>query len=942
MRKVTSWFLLFLIFLSLMPFGVFNVGADSQLELTLNGNGDLSEWDTDDYSNLLSTGGNQATSFSNIYVESTYDATDHTAQAGTINEVYVIAYFSTGGSDDGGDFRLSMRVDGSSYYSDVWVIDDGSVPGTLVGYEWSTNPDDGQPWEWSDIDSLQLGISGKYHNGIDQIRCDYLHGYVNYTADLTPTTNTPSNVEESTVTLSGTTAFDASGVTCGFWYNTSTTSSSTLGGNVTVAGTFDNSDTFTKGLTGLISGEYYYYRAWSFKTGIGFFNDSTGEQYFLTKPTEPTNPTVNTYLNQLNVSWTNATTGNVSQTTLVRYKTTGYPSSITDGTLLYNGTNTQTTLNNYDPGTTYYFGFWTHIEDSGSPLLNQYSDNSNTTSLTAPTHPINLGVDSYNDTRIVLSWTKGDDDTVIVRNTTAYPDTPYSGTEVYNGSLETYTDSGLTPSVTYYYRAWNWNGTNFSVGYTNVNQSTEPQQPQNVDSETTITGGSSMNINVSWTIGTGADRTVVRRSYTSQPTTPTSGTGIYNNTGSYHVDSGITQPAYYTVFSFNTTTGLFSDGVNVSWYVVWINAYNESSGDPLSSYGVFFTNTDGTSTYMDDTCSNPHLVNVSDIPTGDDIALQVNATGYKTRVYYFDIEVTGIFHIDVYLSPSNVSELYLLTVNDPIGNPVPDAKIKISKYINETVGYEDVSIEYTDGNGQITVYLVPEMFYKFNLSKNGFENQVANWVPSSLLFTHTFVMQYTDAEPISPHNPLEDIDFTFELSGTTLYVNYSDAILETINSQVYIYEINTSTADITRIHTDTRTGEHSFSFTVTNVNISNSYKAIIHYNHSSFGHQAITLVIHGYYTPSTAGEDFNILINGLIGSHPFGWFQFLGFMFALAVFHEMDKRDSGVFMILLGGLFLFIGLFAGNIFSVLNGVLPTLFIVVGIIMLWKQSRSVKT
>ena len=942
MRKTGVFFILLLLLLSLIPFSMFNVGADSQFELTLNGNGDLSEWDGDDYTNLLHTGGSQATSFSSTYVESTYDATDHTAQAGTINEVYVVAYFSSGGNDDGGDFRLSLRVDESSYYSDVWVIDDSTQPGTLVGYEWSTNPDDSQPWEWSDIDSLQLGISGKYHNAIDQIRCDYLHGYVNYTADLTPTTNTPSNVEESTATLSGTTAFDASGATCGFWYNTSTTSSSDYGNNVTVSGTFDNSETFTEGLTGLISGEYYYCRAWSFKTGIGFFNDSTGEQYFLTKPYKPSNLTITTYQNQLNITWDNATTGDVTQTNVVRYKTTGYPTGVTDGTLLYNGSTNSTTLPNYTPGTTYYFTVWTYIQASGSPLLFQYSDSGDSNSSTAPTKPTNLVVTQFNESHITLGWTKGTGSTVITRNTTSYPSTPDSGTKVYNSTGQSYNDVGLIPSTTYYYRAWNWNGTGYSDGYVNVTQTTSPQYPRNVTSDVTVTGGSTMDIQIDWDIGTGANRTVIRRSYSSQPVLPTDGTSIYNDTGTTHTDTGITEPPYYTLFSYNTSTGLYSRGVNVSWYVVWVECYNESDGSAITDYTVFFTNDEGTETYQQDDCTNPTLINTSDIPIGDDILLQINAEHYDSAIYYLDIEVTGVYYIDAFLRGTNNSELYLMNVLDEIGNPLSDVKVQVKKYINETFGYQNITIEYTDGNGQFSIYLTPDVLYRFKLEKTGYESQISNWVPTDQILTHTFTLLFVDSEPVEPSTPIEDIVFTFELSGTTLYVNYTDSMSETIDTTVYIWMMETSTGNSTLLQTDIRTGENNFSFTVAGANISNSYKAILYYNHSTFGYQTITLVIHGYYTPGTGFTKINTLLTVLIGSNPLGWGNFLMFFFLLAVFHQADSRDAGKWLVLIGGLFIFINIFMGTIFSIAGGVIPTLFIAVGVLQMWKDGRKTTT
>jgi len=215
------------------------------------------------------------------------------------------------------------------------------------------------------------------------------------------TTNDASNVEETTATLSGSIT-GANGLTCGFWYNKSTTSSSDYGNNVTVAGTFDSGETFTEAVTGLTTGDYYYVRAWNYKTGINFFN-STNETYFLTKPYAPNNVSTSISENNISITWDNATINVTNRTNHVRYKITGYPTSITDGTLLYNDSTANTTMFYwYAPGVTYYFSIWTYINESGSPALFQFSDSSNNSNITA-TKPTDLTVTDYNDTQISLS-----------------------------------------------------------------------------------------------------------------------------------------------------------------------------------------------------------------------------------------------------------------------------------------------------------------------------------------------------------------------------------------------------------------------------------------------------------------------------------------------------------------------------------------------------------
>lgn len=453
------------------------------------------------------------------------------------------------------------------------------------------------------------------------------------------TTNDATNVEETTATLSGS-VIGADGMICGFWYNLSITSSSDFGNNVTVTGTFDDGETFTEAVTGLTSGDYYYVRAWNYKTGIDFFN-STNETYFLTKPYAPSNVSTSISENNISVTWDNATINVTNRTNHVRYKTTGYPASITDGALLYNDSTTNITMVYwYNPGVTYYFSIWTYINESGSPSLFQFSSSSNNSNILSPTRPTDLTVTDYNDTKINLSWTKGDNDTTITRKIGSYPIHSNDGTSVYNGSLETHADTGLTPHTYYFYRAWNWNGTDNSTGYTNVSHWTAPQPPQNVTTETTVTGGVTMDLIITWDNGTGANRSVVRRSYTSQPILPTDGTEIYNSTLNTTTDSDIILSAFYTVFSYNTTTGLFSPGAIVTWYVVYINCYDEETNESLY-FDVFISNQDGSQTYESRNNTNPHYLNTSTLPTGDDVKIIVSAASNysdKSEVSYWGVD----------------------------------------------------------------------------------------------------------------------------------------------------------------------------------------------------------------------------------------------------------------------------------------------------------------
>lgn len=71
---------------------------------------------------------------------------------------------------------------------------------------------------------------------------------------------------------------------------------------------------------------------------------------------------------QITLSWDK---GNDVDQVVIRYKTTGYPASVTDGTLVYRGVGTSCSHTNLDYGSTYYYGIWTMSVVDGEM---EYSD----------------------------------------------------------------------------------------------------------------------------------------------------------------------------------------------------------------------------------------------------------------------------------------------------------------------------------------------------------------------------------------------------------------------------------------------------------------------------------------------------------------------------------------------------------------------------------------
>jgi hypothetical protein len=120
--------------------------------------------------------------------------------------------------------------------------------------------------------------------------------------------------------------------------------------------------------------------------------------------------------------------------------------------------------------------------------------------------------------------------------------------EFTSGKTFNYTNLvGLTPGQLYHYRAvaTNSNGTSYGSDMTLL---TKPNEPTAL----TITDTASGQQTLTWTHGTGYNRSVVRGTIGSYPTTSHTGTAIYNNTGNSVVRTGLTygNDWYYRVWEY--------------------------------------------------------------------------------------------------------------------------------------------------------------------------------------------------------------------------------------------------------------------------------------------------------------------------------------------------------------------------------------------------------
>lgn len=221
-----------------------------------------------------------------------------------------------------------------------------------------------------------------------------------------------TSVEMTTATLNGYLVND-SNISCtrGFWVsNTTGPNASSHQFNFSAIGT-GTIGSFSASAIGLISGEYYYVRSWSYN---GYtYNRSGNETYFLTRPYSPANFSVTAReARSIYLQWTNTTLppGQVNHSVLIHYGTSvpvGSPTPDTWGTFGANTSLFNTTLvDNLAEDTTFYFVAWTYINNSGSPSIGMFSSEFVTTDGTTHGGIYNITVSYENESYGAINLSK--------------------------------------------------------------------------------------------------------------------------------------------------------------------------------------------------------------------------------------------------------------------------------------------------------------------------------------------------------------------------------------------------------------------------------------------------------------------------------------------------------------------------------------------------------
>ena len=533
-----------------------------------------------------------------------------------------------------------------------------------------------------------------------------------------------------------------------------------------------------------------------------------------------------------------------------------------------------------------------------------------------------------------------------------------------NVTYSLYTDSVLTNTYTsnsFTFINYDWSTHDFDI-----RGDFYPDPPYNPDCVYTAALST---INLTWDRGDYSDIDVLRMKTTGYPSSPTDGTLIQSSTTPYY-NFTISGDQYYTIWSLNTTSGLYSKtGLDLPWGAISLSIYNESNpSQAVSPWGLIVSSSDGTTTYTVSSATNPHDIDFADIPFGENTVFVINSTGYISRTYYKDIYQNNLYDWAFYLPPFETetdpgggddggtsddfitTQNYVIQVVDEISNPIQGAKVVIRTYINTTDRYETIASLLTDGYGQTeAVALIPQTLYKVNISATGFQTlNGQNFRPVYIEYDtdryKTFTLTATETDFENETSYEEDILFNGHLvnANNTICINYTDRSAGTTDTTIHVFVTNHTTNLTTLLQTDSRTGDNSFQVWIS-INTSNTFTAYLNLNHSVYGYVHDSVIIPGHpWTrededlSTTTTTEFDTLFDNILGSNPFGWSALFGVFILLAGLFAFGQRNVGLSLFITG--FVMLGFNAVLGLDMLSSSICIVIIILGILLQWKISR----
>jgi len=359
------------------------------------------------------------------------------------------------------------------------------------------------------------------------------------------------------------------------------------------------------------------------------------------------------------------------------------------------------------------------------------------------------------------------------------------------------------------------------------------------------------------------------------------------------------------------------------------------------------------------------IVGPNDFPTGTRCSIKINTSGsvYYERYYYMDLASNYQYTLDAYLPEQNKSELKAINIvgqQEPYNSnpPVEDALIYVSKYINDSVGFETVSIMYSDANGQTFIYLENNVLYKINISKSSFNTEISDIITTSEIDSYTFRIFGTGYTGPTYTSFFDTVQFSFSMNGEYMQlgnvsVNFVDSNNSVIDIQIRIYEFYAGTTTLVNISNYTSS---SFNYQVGGINTSRMHYVQVYFNSTSNYLDAspfdwiIDLIWNYVGSRDRFDERFSfddrvkdVFGPMMIHEEIIGWDVVISVFIAIGILVLLGPYDTGVAIIGAGlGLALTNGIFSmwftEDVEPALLALIPIL-IIIGILYLWTKGRG---
>jgi hypothetical protein len=421
-----------------------------------------------------------------------------------------------------------------------------------------------------------------------------------------------------------------------------------------------------------------------------------------------------------------------------------------------------------------------------------------------------------------------------------------------------------------------------------------------------------------------------------------------DSNGQYWWTINLTDGFIWVNKTFTFTIGNATGSVNMS-------AYDIADFSALTNWNYIIQSNTGGTIATGSVAANPKILNTTEWDIANYYTFTFTKDGYFPAIQTRSSEeILGVdnFIVDMYLTEepegyggAGNESWYEILVTNRFGTPLENTRVEMIHVANYTNASQwngtTVYILYTDNNGEVQFpYIEAYDTYFVNLTKDGYKSRFERWVPSPLDFYKTFMLDYLLDENES-YLLTDVIRITGKVAGTTLYTNYSDLSGQTINCQIYLYQINSVDGSVSLLATHTTTGNSSITWQYVTFNTSHSHKVVVHYNHSLFGYRIHTMLFAGAYTPLILPNEFNALVTAIAGYCPFGWSNAIMLGVVTIGYFSVERKNLGVMLMLIGGIMFVISFIVGfsNIFiTSFGGVIPILTILGGVLIIWDDSR----